>query len=215
MGQRRNNILNFYNAYLNLTEMEWDRFAKIANKLLDKNFLIYKKDSDRSDFLFCAQHRSLFDQYFSIMDYQVTLNQSDQVISLSTQADRNRMRLRRNETLVLLILRLLYYKKSKEVSFTGDILVSFSEIRDEIESTRKTDFKINATERSAIFRMLKSKSLIDFPSGVKWEDDSRVLLYPTILRVVGMDDLNELEQKINALTKGAEDDEDIDQDSLD
>ena len=61
-------------------------------------------------------------------------------------------------------------------------------------------------------RMLKSYSLIDFQSSNLINDDTRVEIYPSLLRVVNIDDMTKLETQLNAYSNGGDDDEDDDQD---
>jgi hypothetical protein len=113
---------------------------------------------------------------------------------------------------MLLILRLLYQKKAKEATQLNQILVSVGEIHDEIEKTGLIKGKITKTELQTTMRLLKSYSLIDFQSSNLFNDDTRVEIYPSLLRVVNIDDMNKLETQLNAYSTGGDDDEDDDED---
>jgi len=204
--------LNFFNQLQKLTETEKEKFSRICNKILDKNFLIRQKDSDKEDYFFVLGHLTLFQSYFMLMDYAITHYEADQIIALSTEADRNRVRLKRTDTIMLLILRLLYQKKAKEATQLNQILVSVGEIHDEIEKTGLIKGKISKTELQTTMRILKSYSIIDFQSSNLFNDDTRVEIYPSLLRVVNIDDMNKLETQLNAYSTGGDDDEDDDED---
>ncbi|MBM7453367.1 hypothetical protein JN09_000693 [Acholeplasma morum] len=146
------------------------------------------------------------------MDYMVTHYEADQIVALSTEANRNRTRLRRNDTIMLLVLRLLYQKKSKEATQLNQILVSIKDIQEELDRTSLFKGKIPKTELQTTMRMLKSYSLIDFQSSNLINDDTRVEIYPSLLRVVNIDDMTKLEAQLNAYSNGGDDDEDDDQD---
>lgn len=204
--------LNFFNQLQKLTETEKEKFSRICNKILDKNFLIRQKDSDKQDYFFVLGHLTLFQRYFMLMDYAITHYEADQIIALSTEADRNRVRLKRIDTIILLILRLLYQKKAKEATQLNQILVSVGEIHDEIEKTGLIKGKISKTELQTTMRILKSYSIIDFQSSNLFNDDTRVEIYPSLLRVVNIDDMNKLETQLNAYSTGGDDNEDDDED---
>jgi hypothetical protein len=204
--------LNFFNQLQKLTETEKEKFSRICSKILDKNFLIRQKDSDKEDYFFVLGHLTLFQSYFMLMDYAITHYEADQIIALSTEADRNRVRLKRTDTIMLLILRLLYQKKAKEATQLNQILVSVGEIHDEIEKTGLIKGKITKTELQTTMRLLKSYSLIDFQASNLFNDDTRVEIYPSLLRVVNIDDMNKLETQLNAYSTGGDDDEDDDED---
>lgn len=212
MANKQSVGLTFFNQFQKLTETEKEKFSRICNKILDKNFLIRQKESDKEDYFFVVGHLTLFQNYFMLMDYMVTHYEADQIVALSTEANRNRTRLRRNDTIMLLVLRLLYQKKSKEASQLNQILVSVKDIQEELDRTSLFKGKIPKTELQTTMRMLKSYSLIDFQSSNLINDDTRVEIYPSLLRVVNIDDMTKLETQLNAYSNGGDDDEDDDQD---
>lgn len=212
MANKQSVGLTFFNQFQKLTETEKEKFSRICNKILDKNFLIRQKESDKEDYFFVVGHLTLFQNYFMLMDYMVTHYEADQIIALSTEANRNRTRLRRNDTIMLLVLRLLYQKKSKEATQLNQILVSVKDIQEELDRTSLFKGKIPKTELQTTMRMLKSYSLIDFQSSNLINDDTRVEIYPSLLRVVNIDDMTKLETQLNAYSNGGDDDEDDDQD---
>lgn len=212
MANKQSVGLTFFNQFQKLTETEKEKFSRICNKILDKNFLIRQKESDKEDYFFVVGHLTLFQNYFMLMDYMVTHYEADQIVALSPEANRNRTRLRRNDTIMLLVLRLLYQKKSKEATLLNQILVSIKDIQEELDRTSLFKGKIPKTELQTTMRMLKSYSLIDFQSSNLINDDTRVEIYPSLLRVVNIDDMTKLETQLNAYSNGGDDDEDDDQD---
>ena len=212
MANKQSVGLTFFNQFQKITETEKEKFSRICNKILDKNFLIRQKESDKEDYFFVVGHLTLFQNYFMLMDYMVTHYEADQIVALSTEANRNRTSFRRNDTIMLLVLRLLYQKKSKEATQLNQILVSVKDIQEELDRTSLFKGKIPKTELQTTMRMLKSYSLIDFQSSNLINDDTRVEIYPSLLRVVNIDDMTQLETQLNAYSNGGDDDEDDDQD---
>ena len=212
MENKQSVALTFFNQFQKLTETEKEKFSRICNKILDKNYLIRQKESDKEDYFFVVGHLTLFQNYFMLMDYMVTHYEADQIVALSTEANRNRIRLRRNDTIMLLVLRLLYQKKSKEATQLNQILVSVKDIQEELDRTSLFKGKIPKTELQTTMRMLKSYSMIDFQSSNLINDDTRVEIYPSLLRVVNIDDMTKLETQLSAYSNGGDDDEDDDQD---
>lgn len=203
---------DFISKFNILTETEKERFSRVCNKLLDKNFLIRQKQNDKDDYFFTLKYLSLFQSYFLLMDYSVTQYDSDQIISLGTEANRNRVRLKRIDTIMLLILRLLYQKKSKEVSQLNKVIISIGDIHDEIEKTSLFKGKIPKTELKTTLYRLKRYSLIDFYSSNLYSDKTKVEIYPSLLRVVNIEDMEKLERNINEYLTGGANDEDNDED---
>lgn len=212
MGVKDSISQTFLINYQELTETKKERFSRVCNKILDKNFILRQKQSDKEDYYFVVENLTLFQDYFQLMDYSVTHYVADQIIALSTEADRNRTKLRRNDTIILLVLRLLYQKKSKEVTQLNQILVSIGEIHEELERTSLFKGRFPKTDLQITMRMLKSFSLIDFQSSNLFNEDTRIEIYPSLLRVVNIDDMNRLEKQLSSYSNGGDDDEDDDQD---
>jgi len=49
MANKQSVGLTFFNQFQKLTETEKEKFSRICNKILDKNFLIRQKESDKED----------------------------------------------------------------------------------------------------------------------------------------------------------------------
>lgn len=205
--------LVFTSEYRKLTETEKDKFSRICSKLLDKTFILKQKDTDKEDFFFVVGHLSLFHSYFQLINYSVTYHEADQLIMLSTDLDRNRVRLKKIDTIMLLILRQLYYEKSKEVTQLNQIIVTIGEIHESIERTNIFNSRISKTELASTFRMLKSFSIINYLSNnLIFDDETRIEIYPSILRIVNVNDINKLDKQLSAYTDGGDEDEEVDQD---
>jgi len=212
MADKYRTSTEFYNNFIKLTDSEKENFSRVCNKILDKNFIIRIRESDREDFFFVLSHLTLFQSYFSLMDFTITHYEADQIIALETDKDRNRTRLKRIDTIMLLIMRILYQEKAKEATQLNRIMVSIGEIHDQIEKTGSIKGKISKTDLLTTLRNLKRFSIIDFLSTNLLKDDTKIELYPSLLRVVNIDDLNALEAQLSAYETGGDDDEDVDED---
>lgn len=215
MSNKQSIGLTFFNHLQELTDTEIDKFSRICNKLLVKNFIMRQRDSDKEDYYFIVGHLTLFQNYFLLMNYSVIYSETEQLIALGTEANRNRARLKRNDTIMLLVLRLLYQKKSKEATQLNQIVVSINEIQEELERTSLFKGRINKTELQIILRMMKSFSLIDFQSSNIVNDETRIVLYPSLPRVVNIVDMQILETQLREFSNGGDDVEDDDQDQTD
>ncbi len=212
MADKNNIGLTFSNQYQRLTDSEKELFSRIGNKLLNKTFLIKQKDNDREDYFFVLSHLTLFQNYFLLMDYNVYHYEGDQVIALQTEANRNRVRLKKIDTIMLLILRLIYQKKTKEASQINKIMVSVGEIHEEIEKTGLIKGKLTKIDLQTTMRTFKNFSLIDYISSNLFNDETKIVIYPSLLRVVNIDDMNRLETVLKDFNTGGDDDEDSDED---
>lgn len=212
MADKKSIGLEFYNQFLKLTESEREKFSKYANKLLEKSFLIRQRDADREGYYFVLLKLTLFQTYFQLMDFTVTNHEADQIISLATDADRNRLWLKRTDTIILLILRQLYQQKAREATLSNQIMVSVLEINDAVDNTRLIKGKLLKTELQNTMRLLRNYSIIDYISADLFNDDTKILLYPSLLHIVNINDMNRLEEHLKKFKRGGDDDENDDQD---
>lgn len=209
-------LLNEFNTLFNeLTESSINKFSRISNKLLDKTFIIRKKEGDSEDYFFIKSNLRLFYNYFYLLDYEVLSHEESEIIRIKSLENRNRFQLKKIETIVLLILRQLYYSKQKEVSIVKEIQVQVEEIHENIIKTGLIEGKINKTDFQNIMKLFKRYLIVDFKtSSDVLKDDSYILIYPTINYIVNINSMKELTTIINSF-KGGDDIEDFDEDQTD
>ena len=212
MADKKSIGLEFYNQFLKLTDSEREKFSKYANKLLEKSFLIRQREADREGYYFVLLKLTLFQTYFQLIDFSVTNHEADQIIALATDADRNRLWLKRIDTIILLILRQLYQQKAREATLSSQILVSVLEINDAVDNTRLIKGKLPKTELQNTMRLLRNYSIVDYISADLFNDDTKILLYPSLLYIVNINDMNRLEEHLKKFKRGADNDENDDQD---
>ena len=192
---------SFYERYSKLEEREKARMSKLVNKLLSVNFFCRAKETDRDDYYFCVRYEPIFKAYFSLMDYDLKINKQNEVVALSNREGYNHLQLRLNESLILLILRKMYYKKMNELSLNDNISMRIGELHEEIMATNRFDKRIGKKELGQIIRLYKRYNLIDMIGDVG-DDDSVLILYPSILYAISITQIEEVERKIDALAKG-------------
>ena len=135
------------------------------------------------------------------MDYDLKINKQNEVVALSNREGYNHLQLRLNESLILLILRKMYYKKMNELSLNDNISMRIGELHEEIMATNRFDKRIGKKELGQIIRLYKRYNLIDMIGDVG-DDDSVLILYPSILYAISITQIEEVERKIDALAKG-------------
>ncbi|MDD3477705.1 MAG: DUF4194 domain-containing protein, partial [Candidatus Izemoplasmatales bacterium] len=91
-------------------------FSDTCNKLLSTGFLARDKRDNKEQYYFLISFKNYFDEYFGIMGYEVVLDREQGVVQLRHPENRNLMRLKRDESLILLILRILYHQNLVKTS---------------------------------------------------------------------------------------------------
>lgn len=199
-----------------------EKFRLAANKLLNHCFILKKKEDTRKDYVFIVQNKVSFQEYFDLLGYELDINEAQGVVSLTSSYGTGRLRLRKVESILLLILRLLYVEKKKELSLSDDIVVTTDDVNEKynmlkIQSKLTLD-KTTLRESMRVFKRYNIISTIDRDLAMS---DARMIIYPSVLFAVPNDNLNDAyshaNQMLDQYISGGEssDDEIIDQDTTD
>lgn len=213
---KANNAEQFLQEYLMLKDSEKATFSIIVNKLLGESFLVKEKQEDRGAFFFVCENLALFVHYFSIIDYEVVYDKYNEVCYIKKQENKYREKLSKFDTVIILILRKLYYLKRKEAASGGRAVVQLEEIIEQVKSTKifRDDKKVNSY-RDSLLKLRKYK-VIDF-SATNITEELVIRILPTIQVIIQQDSLDDLTDRLTALKKeegdeGEREDEEIDED---
>ena len=105
-----------------------EKFRSAANKLLGECFLLKKHKDTASDYNYILNNKDAFVEYFEILGYEVIIDEQNGVIGLNNPAGTGRIHLKKIESVLLLILRLLYIEKRKQLSQIQDVIIIADEI---------------------------------------------------------------------------------------
>jgi hypothetical protein len=185
-----------------------EKFKKAANKLLNKCFVVKKDEKSRNDYIF-------------ILEYKEEFEENTGVVGLSNYDGRGRLNLRKIESIFLLILRLLYIEKKKELSMHNEVVVHTGDIHEKY-SMIKVEQKpyIDKTAFKESIRLFNRYNIISNIDTDISRSDCRIKIYPSVLFAVPVENINKLYDEINEkldkyLNGGIADeeyDEDLDQD---
>jgi len=201
------------------SQVQKERFRAAANKLLNNCFIIKKKEDTRNDYIFIHQNKELFVEYFDLLGYKIEINENQGVVALTNINGTGRLRLKKIDSIILLILRLLFIEKRKELRLTEDVVVLTDEIQQKY-SMLKIEAKANldkTTLRDTI-RLFKRFNMVTNIDRDVTLSDARIKIYPSVLFAVPNDNLNSIydaiNEKLNRYAMGGEssDDEDINPD---
>ncbi len=201
------------------SHVQKEKFRVAANKLLNNCFIIKKKEDTRNDYIFILQNKALFVEYFDLLGYKININENQGVVALTNINGTGRLRLKKVESILLLILRLLYIEKRKELSLTEDVVVLTDEMHQKY-SMLKIEAKLNldkTTLRDTI-RLFKRYNIVTNIDRDVTMSDARIKIYPSVLFAIPNENLNSMydaiNEKLNQYVMGGEssDDEDVDQD---
>ena len=197
----------FEAKFNDLNTTQKNEFSRIANKLLSISFLTKKKEDNKKDYYFIQNHKELFINYFAYINWELEIDEEFGVVHLNNKDNINRLNLKLNESIILLILRLLFHEKMQELSLANNVFIKIDEIHERYKALKIRDKMIDKTTLRNTLRLFKRYNLIDPIDGDYVLGDSRLIIYPTILLAVKVDEINKVYEKIDTFRKGGEEDE--------
>lgn len=199
--------------YIDLSDLQKEKFSKIVNKLLSINYLCGGRKRDRDDYYFIESNEQLFKSFFALIDYDFYLKKVDQVIYIINNNNYNHLAINQLFSVVLLLLRKLYFKKSQELQDTDFIYITLAELHAEIEATGLYDRRITKTELREVYQFLSKYNICE-RIGELNDDETRLIVYPTINYILPISKIDELTNRIHNYKRG-DNDENINESEID
>ena len=189
-------------VYEKMTVTQQTQFRDTANKLLQSTFLSRDKKDNRDAYYFLMSYKDIFDEFFKILGYEIELDVPSGSVMLSGTSASNALKLKRDESIILLILRLLYHEKMKDTSLNDNIVCMVADIHtkyDYLEIKRK----LNKTDLISALRLFRRYNLIEVTGDLS-SSSCRVVILPTILMAIKSEDITEVFNTINKMAMEVE-----------
>ena len=185
-----------------------ENFKRVCNKLLSVCFICKKKEDTKSDYYFIESNLESLNEYLELLDYEIEINKSIGVEQLINMVNTNKVNLKLIDSILLLILRILYHEKMEELSLTEDIMIQVSEIQEKFIALEFQDKLMDKTKLLDSLRTLKRYNIIQNLDANMTLGDSRIIIYPSILMALRMEDITKVYEKLNTYKrKGVKEDE--------
>lgn len=196
---------------MNNTQNNIEKFARIANKLLNSSFLI--KDKSRDEYAFFEQNKTEFEIMLGRLGYDIICHTRECIIQLVNKYEEgNRLKLKKEQSIILLLLRRLYIEEKMKIRETSEVFVSLGDLMlaysNMFEKSKKR-LDNNTVKESLI--LFKKYQLVNYDKGLtnaKHVDDFRVEIYHTICLALISSDLDSMLQHtkdiLKSYTKGEE-----------
>lgn len=153
---------------------------EIANYLLNYCFLIGNVDSTREKYYYVINHEESFRQIFQPIGYTLVIHRNLRVVQLVNNHGTGRLALKKYESIMLLIFRLMYVEKRESLSTSEDkVVVTVEEIKNEYE-------KLNLPRRfdkvllEDSLRNIKRYNLVQ-PLDRLLNMDAKIHIYPSVM----------------------------------
>ena len=190
-------VKKFNEEYLNLKEGEKTDFSRICNKLLQVNFLTKRKPGDGNAYRTILAFKETFEAFFKLIDFELIIKREDEVVFIKNEAVYNHLRLRKAESVLLLVTRILYQRKMDFITLDEDVEIFLYEIHDELTRIGYLDNKrITKSDLRPALQMMRGYNIIDYiDTGLS--DDARIKIYPTILYVTDLEGIKGVIDKLD------------------
>src|SRR5690554_109601 len=192
----------FNENYSSFKEGEKNNFSRIVNKMLQVNYLTKRKVGDSNDYRFILAFQEAFKAFFALIDFDLNIHREDEVVYIVNKERYNHISLRKTESVLLLVLRVIFQRKQDVVTLDEDVEVFLYEIHDELARIGYLDNKrITKNELKPALTFLRGYNIIDYiDKGL--HDDARIKIYPTILYITNLDGIKEVVEKLDSYTEG-------------
>lgn len=197
---------DFYEQYKLLNESDKELFSRVCNKLLTNNFIYGQIKEDKDDYYAILRLKEEIKSYFCLINYTLGEDSGFKLFFLRSAEGAGRIRLKKMESILVLLFRKFYYVRSKETGSSVKILVTFDELIDEINRTKIYKERMNKVLLKSALLVLRRYKLIDF-NAVNYANTDTFEIFPTILYVVKTEDVKIIEDKLASYTNAEGEDE--------
>ena len=167
--------------------MATDIKEEIANYLLNNCFLMGTVDTTREKYYYVINHEESFRQIFLPIGYTLVIHRNLRGVQLINNHGSGRIALRKYESIILLIFRLLYVEKRESLSTNEDrIYATVEEIKNEYEKLNLPR-KFDRAFLEDSIRNIKRYNLVQVADKLV-DMDARIQIYPSVM--LAMPDAN-------------------------
>lgn len=184
-----------------MLQKDRDEFRRVCNKLMSICFICRQNEDTKSDYYFILRQKPTFLRYLDVLGYTLEINEEYGVIQLINRENYNHVHLKLYDSIILLILRILYDEKKRELSLT-DVVINTGDIQEKYLSLKIREKQIDKTTMSNALRLFKRYNLVALLDRDLTQEDSRIVIYDSILMAVRVEDIKRVSDLIALYRKG-------------
>ena len=160
-----------------------EKFAKAANNLLNHCFILKKKEDTRQDYIYIKDNKEQFALVFDLLGYDLRIDEDLGLISISNRNGTGRLQFTKLESIMFLIIKLLYLEKRNDLSTNGDnVIVTIQDIRDKYNVLKiKNKQKLDKNSEKQIIALFKRYNLIRNLTSDISQGETRIEIYLSIM----------------------------------
>ena len=197
-----------------MLQKDRDEFRRVCNKLMSTCFICKQNADTKSEYYFILRQRPVFERYLDVLGYTLEINEGYGVVQLVNRENYNHAHLKLYESIILLILRILYDEKKRELSLS-DVVINIGDIQEKYLSLKIREKQIDKTTMNNALRLFKRYNLVSLLDKDLFQEDSRIVIYDSILMAVRVEDIKRVSDMIALYRKGGTSNEDTEESKVD
>lgn len=197
-----------------MLQKEKDEFRRVCNKLMSTCFICRQNADTKSDYYFILRQKPVFARYLDVLGYTLEINEEYGVIQLVNRENYNHLHLKLYESIILLILRILYDEKKRELSLS-DVVINIGDIQEKYLSLKIREKQIDKTTMNNALRLFKRHNLVAILDKDLLKEESRIVIYDSILMAVRVEDIKRVSDMIALYRKGGAGNENTEESTTD
>lgn len=197
-----------------MLQKDKDEFRRVCNKLMSCCFICKQNTDTKSEYYFILRQKPVFERYLDVLGYTLEINEEYGVIQLVNRENYNHLHLKLYDSIILLILRILYDEKKRELSLS-DVVINIGDIQEKYLSLKIREKQIDKTTMNNALRLFKRYNLIALLDKDLLKEESRIIIYDSILMAVRVEDIKRVSDMIALYRKGGTSNEDTEESTTD
>lgn len=177
------------------TSSEREMFQRACRRLLKQTFIVRDRNEESKRlYFFISKNSEPFSEYFQCIGFDIVVDRNNGVIMLrnyateeeSAKIQSNRLQLKKDESIVLCCLWIIYVDNLKEGNLTRPILTSVTDLRFELEKFGIKEEVGKATLKRAL-DLFSRYQLVEL-SGKVGDAECLIRLYPSLEFAMDMEE---------------------------
>jgi hypothetical protein len=198
-----------------MMQKDKDEFSRICNRLLSNCFLCRKNEATRRDYYFIKKYIKEFSECMSVLGYRLEMNEEYGVVQVTNPQNYNRYNMKLMESILLLILRILYDEKKRELSISDEVIINMGDIHDKFMDLKVRDKMMDKTTMRNAISTMRRFQLVEVLDKNLSNEDARLIIYDSILMAVRVEDIKQVYEKLDKYRKGSGRDEETNESEID
>ncbi|WP_186316332.1 DUF4194 domain-containing protein [Bacillus pumilus] len=174
-----------------LSESDKEQFTRIVGLLLNQTFVLKDKFNPKTqgiqtnrDFQFIAYRYPIIKEYLKIGGWELIGDEEYDFFTVKHYLGSHRKIIKKLNTYFIFVLRLIYEEEREKLRLNHHVITTISNINKQLEVFNLLEKKLNKTNINEVLTLLKHYQIIEKLDGNEINDETRIVIYPTILHIV-------------------------------